>query len=497
MSRVPLLVIGLALSATALTSTTGRAAAPHPVVTHHAGGSRTAAHLRPTVQVIRTTHEAGEPTLGFDRRGRAWFVGLQAQQLAGHGAFAQLYSVAPDGTGIRDHSWRTSDQDTQPSLDPYVYADPRTGRVFDVELQGRCSTLRWTDDQGATFSTSVAGCTLSDHQSVFAGPAPASGPAPKGYPNVVYYCAIADGALSQYSAGVGCERSLDGGQTWGPTGEQAFTLTAECASAVWFYEAGCDGVAGQGVVAPDGTVLVPKVLNGRPMLARSLDEGATWERTTVDTHRASTDTNGYADGQSSVAVDRTGVVYYAWMARDRQPTLAVSRDGGRTFGRPQKVGIPGLRQAWHVAIDAQGRGKVAVHYIGSEDAPRAPFPDDSTCRSDEGLAQDTQAFAYCPYDPEPAYRRATWNAYLGITVDALSRQPVWYSTRANPAGDPLVVGQCLSLRCQQQFDFTDVHISPYDGSAWAVYVDGCTPDKQCTATGAAQLVRMSGVDLRK
>lgn len=464
------------------------------VVAHHESGQAAPARLHPRVQVIPTSFDSGEPTVGFDSAGTAWFVGFRADDATGALA-SGLYTVGANGTGLRDRSQRVQGQFSLLSQDPYLYSDPKTGRVFDVQLQPPCSRVRYTDDRGATWHSSLAGCSLADHQTVFAGPAPEGAAAPTGYPNVVYYCAITDGIASSSSAGIGCERSLDGGTTWVNTGGQPFTLDPARCAGLYLLAEGCDGVGGNGVVAPDGTVLVPKVFDGVPMLAHSRDEGLTWDRVVVNPQRASTDESGYSDGQSSVAVDAAGIVYYAWMGRDRQPQLAISRDGGRHFAKPQSIGIPGLHQAWHVAIDAAGRGRVAVHYIGSTDAPSAPFPDDSACRGRD-LVDDAQKGISCTYTPDEDYRSATWNAYLGITTDALAANPTWYSARANPADDPLVIGECLGLRCQQEYDFTDVHISPYDGSAWAVYVDGCNSSNYCTALGRAQVARMSGVDLR-
>jgi hypothetical protein len=161
------------------------------------------------------------------------------------------------------------------------------------------------------------------------------------------------------------------------------------------------------------------------------------------------------------------------------------------------VAIPGLHQAWHVAIDVIAAGRVAVHYSGSTDAPTRPFPDDGTCRSADPVT-DAVLFNGCSaYEAGArAYSHATWNAYLTVSTDALSPDPTWYSAQLNPVGDPLVVGECSSFRCQQEYEFTDVRINPKDGSAWAAYVDACDTRRHCDSVGRAQLARLVGLDLR-
>jgi hypothetical protein len=44
----------------------------------------------------------------------------------------------------------------------------------------------------------------------------------------------------------------------------------------------------------------------------------------------------------------------------------------------------------------------------------------------------------------------------------------------NDLKDPLVIGSCGIVRCQQIFDFIDLDIAP-DGTPWVALVDGCPP----------------------
>jgi hypothetical protein len=61
--------------------------------------------------------------------------------------------------------------------------------------------------------------------------------------------------------------------------------------------------------------------------------------------------------EAAVAVDPAGTIDYTWVARHRLPYLAVSRNGGKTFGEPLMVSPPGIREASLPAIDVGGDGK--------------------------------------------------------------------------------------------------------------------------------------------
>ena len=468
------------------------------VVVHHADGST--AHVRgtPRVQVVPTEVPAAEPTMGFDQRGRA-FVNV-VTRFQGQLWLPGVVAVTPDARRVVDVTPHRGQPEAHPfSHDPNLYADPTTGRVFASDLLLPCSALSYTDDGGETWADSTVGCTLADHQTVFAGPAPRGGETPTGYPNVVYYCAISDGALASYSFGTGCEKSLDGGATWSNTLGQPFQFDPIACPDGWYSsETSCDGVTGQGAVAPNGTVLIPKGFDGQPWLALSSDEGRSWRRVQVARNGILEDAYGYGDGQTSVAVDRRGTIYYGWTALDRQPYLSFSRDNGRTWHTPIRAGRPGLHQAWHTAIDVAGPGRVSVYYLGTENGPSLPFPDSRTCRGEDPVTAVRYVLEYnvlggC--DGADKYVRTSWNGYLTVSTDLLSRNPTFVTARLNPAEDPLTVGQCGPARCHAQYDFSDTHINPADGTAWAAYVDGCLKGS-CSDIGVLKVARLVGVDLR-
>lgn len=432
-------------------------------VAHLPGGVLVAdpPHAPPVPCLTRTGYTSAEPTLGVASDGTVFlYPALPSFSITTPVGVARTTDdgatwerIVPDLLG----------QPTHPTtLDPYMYLDPATDRVFvdDLAPAFNCSYLSWSDDLGETWDHSLAGCMEFDHQTIFAGP-PTISPT-VGYPNVVHRCAINTVALAGASFSATCQRSLDGGLTWLAPGEPAFVAdpTREGHGRVPGY---CDGALGHGFVGDDGTVYLPKGFCGQPFLAISDTEGLTWTRVQVATNGM----NAYADGtqghEAGVAADADGNVYYLWVARDRLPYLATSRDGGETWSEPLMVGPPGLTQAALPALIVGGTGKVAVAYMGSTNAPPAPHPmcDSATdcLMGDNGDERD--------------YADVTWNGYLGVTVNALDDEPLFYSAPVNDPDDPLIRGQCPPIRCQEVFDFIDVRVGP-DGTPWAPYVDGCT-----------------------
>jgi hypothetical protein len=308
--------------------------------------------------------------------------------------------------------------------DPYVYVD-RTeagSRVFTVDLEGFvCSLLSFSDDGGETWTTNPLGCgrPVNDHQTVFAGPPVES--ATLGYQNVVYYC-YHDVATSA------CSKSLDGGLTFVPTGAPSFTNHA-------YGTELCGGLHGHGYAGPDGTVYIPKGHCGFPWLAISRDEGATWTRVQVAEHAS-------AGHEASVAADRRGNVYYAYIGMDMLPYLVVSKDDGESWGRPLMVGRPGVVEASLPSLDVGRSGLVAVGYMGTQD------------RGGED------------------YGKVEWDGYVTATRSALAKRPTFYSVSVNDPADPLLRGQCAQVKCGPVYDFIDVVVAP-DDTVWGAFVDGC------------------------
>lgn len=368
--------------------------------------------------------------------------------------------------------------------DPFMYLDPRTGRIFTDDLILPCSQLSFSDDAGRSWTSQIVGCDQTDHQNIFAGPAPKGGARPVGYPNVVYYCAMNAGGLygGPTSHATTCAKSLDGGRTFTLTGMPAYTDDPSAATGAFGIPGACDGGTGKGTVAADGTIYLPRGWCGRPYVAISTDEGQSWRRVQVSGLGMNTMAVGTPDHNAAVGVDANGTVYYAWIARDRQPYLSISRDHGLHWSAAVNAAPPGLHQANQPSIAVGAPGRVAVSFLGSTTAPAAPFPDDDgTC---------TWTSTSCDY--VGAYEKATWNGYLVQTVNALSRTPTFTGGAVNDPGRPLIKGECGPGKCQQEYDFLHAVINPKDGTPWATYVDGCRGQERCSGLGEVVLGRIVG-----
>ncbi len=454
----------------------GRGAGGGRPVPHAAGARPRAAGPDLRLDVHPTGRTAAEPTLGITRDGTIFYVG-----------FAPSAAQVPRSVVQRSRDGGRTWQELDPVVpgqredtltgDPYLHVDEDTGRVFNVDYLPPTPFLSYSDDGGETF---VAGNLRNhtDHQNLFTGPPPAVGPRPSGYPNVVYYCAIDTGAALAHLS-TGCSKSLDGGASFQRVGGVPYVTDASRPGGSGGINGYCTGAVGHGTVGPDGAVYLPRGFCDQPFVAVSRDQGETWTRTQVSDLGTQVGVDagaGVEDHDAAVAVDAAGTVYYLWIARDHLPYLAVSRDGGRSFEPARMVGAPGVKEAWGAALDAGDDGRIAFSYVGSKDAPGPPYCVRTTpggCVREDGSER-----------PDSVYENATWDGYVGMSVDADSANPTFTSAAVSPPGDPLVRGECGPVRCQQQYDFGDVDVAP-DGSAWAAFVDGCGPDraKACESIG--------------
>jgi hypothetical protein len=157
----------------------------------------------------------------------------------------------------------------------------------------------------------------------------------------------------------------------------------------------------------------------------------------------------------SVAVDAKGSIYYAWVAEDRLPYVATSRDAGKTWSEPIAVGLPGLDEANLFTLEVGAAGKIAFAFMGS----------------------DNSGFQECRPDCGGARAKTTWNGYLGMSADIFSKNPTFFTATVNDPSDPMKVGTCGPGRCGDAvLDFLDVVIDP-QGIPSAAFVDACV---KCT-----------------
>jgi hypothetical protein len=380
---------------------------------------------------------SGEPTIAVTSKNVAFYPSIEFDAAGGLLARTEIYRSRDNGTTWQEVTPQLGGQDMPPqSLDPYVYADPITDRVFTIDLYVGCSWLIWTDNEGATWTHNPIACgvPVNDHQTLFSGRATVLPTVGYG-PSILYYC-------NNQVADVACTHSTDGGLTWAP-GQNPFLGIRTPA------EGGqpgiCGGLHGHGhASAVDGIVYLPKGHCGEAWVAVSRDNGLTWSQVLVDR------TVGFDGHEAIVSTDAKGNAYYFFLDRQTYPRLSISRDQGRTWSAPMNVSVPGLTAAKFPSIVAGDEGRLAFLYVGTTN------PYGFGTNSDERVD-------------------ATWNAYVGFSLNALDEEPVFVTTTPHPLEDPLKRGDCRG-RCQGMYDFLDITINPQTGQVWTALVDLCNDE---------------------
>jgi len=388
--------------------------------------------------------QAAEPTLVVDKQGRAFYAAATFDAAGGLLADTRLLRSRNDGQTWPDI---TPAANLPITLDPYVYLEEDSNRLFDIDLYVADAFLNFSDDGGKTFTTNaIAGGGLDnvvqDHHTLFAGPVPMGSPLitlDPDFEEILYYCynKVAD---------VQCTRSLDGGVSFSGAGMTPPYPGAEPMEGGAF----CGGLHGHLGSDREGRLFLPKGHCGRPYLARSTDAGTTWTRDRVS------DRIDMPDDHSAVATDAFGTVYYVWYDSEHGlPWLAISNDHGQTFGDPIMIAPPGVREIQFPTVAAGEKGRVAISFVGT------------TEKNSGDLTRP-------------------WDHYVVASVNALAATPNFSSNISNQATDPVHRGDCPG-RCGNMLDFLDVIVSPAsDHSIWATVVDTCTGRRDCKTDDSAE-----------
>lgn len=406
----------------------------------------------------------GEPTIAVDRDGVAIYPSIAFDVNA---VATSLPSTRVMRTSDEGRSWEDASpviagplKPNPASLDPYVYADPVTGRLFNIDLNLANGAFLSYSDDGARTWTSQPGCCgipVDDHQSLFAGPATTLAANPALYPGrILYFCVNQIGATT-------CTHSLDGGLTWSAgvpayPGAEAPSEQNDCTPGPGVANCVCGGLSGHGHASEaTGTVFVPKGQCGLAEVARSTDNGLTFQEVVVDS------TVGIDGHEAIVSTDRSGNVYYFFLDSNTLPRLSISRDDGQTWSDPINVTAPGVTTAKFPSIVAGDDGRIAFLYLGST-TPAGPdvHRNDPNNKTRSSLREN-----------------ATWQLYVGESLNALDDEPVFATVTAHDPADPVSRGPCDG-RCQAvnggMYDFLDIDINPVTGQVWVAMVDNCNAD---------------------
>jgi len=392
--------------------------------------------------------DGAEPSIGITSSGCMFFT-----------AFEKVMRSCDHGeswTNVADYA---SDPTTS---DPYLWVDPVTDRVFNVQMVGLATTwIAWSDDDGNSWLGNPhdsGPIPLNDHIKLGTGPWTDDGYGIVGqqraiYDEAVYFC---------YNKGVGifCYTSFDGGASFEVGGQIYGAAT---------YDGGLHGAV---TTAPDGTVYVPPRV-ATPSLIFSKDNGLTWETRTMGEDAGTPNPRK----NSEVGTDTDSNGYHIWVGSDHGIYLSRSTDSGLTWEQESLRASPAeVISTTFPHIDAGDPGRIAITYLGSENSSELESSD-----------IDGQ-----PWNGNPHYAPANVSYYLYITysLNALDPEPVFHTLRVSP--DPVQVGSiCLnSGDCRDiggsnrnLLDFNDLHIDR-DGRVYVAFADGCTGD--CAAKNDPQ-----------
>ena len=383
--------------------------------------------------------DGAEPSIGVTSSGCIFFI-----------AFEKVMRSCDHGQSWEDVAGPMCAFQTN---DPWGWVDPVTDRVFNVQMQGlETSWICYSDDDGATWvgNPHDSGTTpINDHIKLATGPWTSSGYGIGGqftqayYETAVYYC-------YNKLVGIFCFTSFDGGATFN-TGGLIFGLATTNG-----------GLHGAITSAPDGTVYVtPRVQT--PTVIVSDDNGLSWFDRTMGEDVGTPNPRK----NSEVATDTESNAYHIWTGADEGVYMSRSTNSGETWEQTSiRISPSAIISSVFPQVDAGDPGRIAITYLGSENASELNQSD-----------IDGE-----PWDGNAHYASANVSYYLYITysLNALDPEPVFHTVRVSP--DPVQVGSiCLnSGDCRDiggsnrnLLDFNDLHID-LEGRVYVAFADGCT-----------------------
>lgn len=375
----------------------------------------------PTWAINDVKHNGGEPTLGVNAKGTLFVVSSN-----------DVFRSRDNGT-----TWQmvSPPANFPRSLDPILWVDQDTGRVFLDHLYLACSYLAYSDDEGANWLYNPVACGIpgDDHQTLATGkPVNVAVPMPL-YKNVVYY-----GWNGVAYSGV--SRSLDGGVTF-------------AGGVIAIDQAHCGGLNGHMKIDKDGIVYLPAAGCDQPVVAVSRDSGVTWEQHTIDTGGVGRSAPG---DDPSIAIDTAGNAYLIWPGKDAKMYGSISTDKGKTWGPAFHVSPPAITSSLEAVSIAGDPGRVAFGYY----ATTADTSSWKTPNSDD------------------AAKDARWHLFVTYSLDALDGANATFVTQqVTPDDNPVTIGRLHNggadgTKDRNLLDFFDM-VRDGQGRVYIAYTDGC------------------------
>ena len=345
------------------------------------------------------------------------------------------------------------------------YGPIPTASQFGAEQEGPAH-INWSDDLRHWHHTVIPDLFLPENPRFTSGLAPKGQPKPRGYADVLYFCANTNvGFVSPVIGGRLCFRSLDGGDTWSQA-SVLFTGSApqhsECGGQGENYSA-IDGYYPQ--AAPDGRLYVMVACGGVTYLARSDNEASSFpiihEQGRAITLPVPATQPGNIGNTPELRIGKDGTFLLSYLQGSKL-MVRVSRTKGVTWSKPLEVTPPGVTSIKQWSFAASGNSDFAIAFLGQR------------------------------------HGQSSWDAYLvsGRNLVAGIRSangPVIYAGQLNPPGRPLLYGDSVqgsgylsapggvNVLFPPPFnnqmmgnDFIGAAIAP-DGTPWGSFTQDCGP----------------------
>jgi hypothetical protein len=399
---------------------------------------------------VATGFQGGEPNIGITSKGNVYTdvflpANVPDRTLAGAATYGAVVGSTDGGKSWTVKADVTHDPIT---LDPMLWVDQKTDRIFSNQLNVACAWLSYSDSEGSTWTDSPASCGAPaiDHQKFATGPYSAASPfAPAAgnpvYPNVATFC-------YNKLQGTFCAVSFDGGIHFVLDNLVDLAPTSSAVAT----DRQCGGINGHQKFGPDGTIYVPYGLNcGQAFVATSTDSGVTWIPHRLGAPQQEID--------PAVTITPDGMAYYMGRSDDQSLYLFRSKDHFATHEGPFRITPPDVNGTVFAGLTSGSDGRIAFAYLGHKANLAHP-----------GKVRDP--------DDRSHIRAATrWYLYVGMSLDAEAANPYFLINQATPDSDPVQVGCVQENGCGQRnmLDFIDMQTGP-DGRFWIAYTDGCTSD---------------------